>query len=224
MGLEIALVLVVVSVLSLDHRGAVQGMFSHPLVAGLLTGWIMGDSILGFEIGLVIGMLWSYALPVGGVIPPNGAIVAASAVVVSSLLGGEPWTRAAGLLWGTPFGILGARWEGRARVWNIPFSRKCEQVSVGEMSRALWIAQGVGMVGAVLSQGGALALGLVGGALILPNVGLQAASGLQIGLGGVYPLLVFVGLGAALVGLKIRRPFAWLALIYAGVYALEELI
>ena len=59
------------SLLSLDRRAAVQAMLAHPVVAAALAGWALGDLPVGLLVGVLMGLLWSGALPVGGVVPPD---------------------------------------------------------------------------------------------------------------------------------------------------------
>ena len=44
-----------ISVLTgLDRVALVQIMISRPLVAGPLTGWVLGDPLVGLEIGMLL--------------------------------------------------------------------------------------------------------------------------------------------------------------------------
>ena len=217
---EVLLVTLVGGLLSLDERAVLQGMFSHPLVAGGLTGWLLGDPLLGFEMGLLIGLLWSYALPVGGVVPPSGTVVATAAVALAHWLGDTAAMRMFGVLWATPFGILAGGFEVRIRRWNMAMARRCELVSGRELGRALWEAQIVGLLGVLLAAGGTILLALVSGSLILPALGFTTPQPVLEGVGDVYLLLPFVGLGAAAVVLKVRRAFVFVAGVYLGLYGL----
>ena len=41
-------------VLALDATSVGQFMFSRPLVAGALAGWVVGDAALGLSVGVVL--------------------------------------------------------------------------------------------------------------------------------------------------------------------------
>ena len=75
----------------LDRVAFLQSMFSRPIVVAPLTGWLLGDPMVGLEIGILLELLWLGRLPVGASIPPDDTQVAIGATVLSlsmeSLLG-----------------------------------------------------------------------------------------------------------------------------------------
>lgn len=78
----------VVSMLTgLDRVALVQVMISRPLVAGPLTGWVLGQPLLGLEIGMLLELLWLGRLPVGAVIPPDDTQVAVGSTVLAISMG-----------------------------------------------------------------------------------------------------------------------------------------
>lgn len=214
---ELLLVGLVGAILGMDERAMFQGMLSHPLVVGTLVGLLVGDVSLGFEVGLIVGLFWSYALPVGGVVPPNGWVVAAAATALSAWMGGDVWVRTLSLLWATPFGVFAARFELGGRSWNLALARRCESASATELEGALWTVQGVGLFGALLFPGAGLMFALVSGALVLPAMVEAAPDLIRGAFAMVYTLLPFLGLGALVLALRIRRSFAILGVCFAGV-------
>ena len=74
-----------ISVLTgLDRVALVQIMISRPLVAGPLTGWALGNPLVGLEIGMLLELLWLGRLPVGAAIPPDDTQVAVGATVLAA--------------------------------------------------------------------------------------------------------------------------------------------
>ena len=52
--------------LALDTTSVGQFMFSRPLVAGAVTGWVLGDLSLGLTIGVVLETYMLVSFPSGG--------------------------------------------------------------------------------------------------------------------------------------------------------------
>ncbi len=65
---------VVIGLLALDTTIAFQILLSQPIFACPIIGWILGNPQLGFEIGLILQLLWLHILPVGSVIFPEGNV------------------------------------------------------------------------------------------------------------------------------------------------------
>jgi PTS system mannose-specific IIC component len=90
-------------VLALDGTAVGQFMVSRPLVAGAITGWLLGDVSLGLLVGGVLELYLLVSFPTGGARFPEGAtatvVAVASAAVVPSP-GAVPLGVAAGLIWG----------------------------------------------------------------------------------------------------------------------------
>jgi len=71
----------------LDRVALVQIMISRPLVAGPLTGWLLGNPLTGLEVGMLLELLWLGRLPVGAAIPPDDTQVAVGATVLTLTVG-----------------------------------------------------------------------------------------------------------------------------------------
>ena len=56
--MELALVALLGGVLALDGTSVGQFMLSRPVVAGALTGWMLGDPALGLLIGTLLELCW----------------------------------------------------------------------------------------------------------------------------------------------------------------------
>ncbi len=72
--------------LGLDRVAFLQCLVSRPLVAAPLTGWLLGVPLAGFEVGMLLELLWLGRLPVGAVIPPDDTQVAIGATALALTL------------------------------------------------------------------------------------------------------------------------------------------
>ena len=89
--------------LALDATTVGQFMLSRPLVAGTLTGALLGDPEAGLLIGALLELYLLVSFPSGGARFPEGAtatVVAVAAASASSSVGAIPVAIAVGLLWG----------------------------------------------------------------------------------------------------------------------------
>lgn len=74
-------------VLGLDRTAVCQFMISRPIVAGSLTGWLLGDPLTGLQIGAMLELLWLGRLPVGATIPPDDTQVAVGSTALALIWG-----------------------------------------------------------------------------------------------------------------------------------------
>jgi mannose/fructose/N-acetylgalactosamine-specific phosphotransferase system component IIC len=89
--------------LSLDGTAVGQFMVSRPLVAGALTGWVLGDAALGLTVGAVLELYLLVSFPTGGARFPEGStatVVAVAAAAPFSGAGAVAIAAAVGLVWG----------------------------------------------------------------------------------------------------------------------------
>lgn len=73
-------------VTGLDRTAALQLMLSRPLVAGPITGALVGDWLVGLQVGMLLELLWLGRLPVGAAIPPDDTQVAVGSTVLAVTL------------------------------------------------------------------------------------------------------------------------------------------
>ena len=89
--------------LALDATTVGQFMLSRPLAAGLLAGWVAGDPMAGFLVGVVLEIYLLVAFPVGGARFPEGAtatVVAAATAATHTGAGALALGVGLGLVWG----------------------------------------------------------------------------------------------------------------------------
>lgn len=114
---------IVAVVAGLDRTAAFQFLVSRPIVAGPLTGVLLGDAMVGLQVGFMVELLWLCRLPVGTSIPPDDTQVAvggtALAVTMGSFmeLAGLPFTILCTLI-AMPLGKIGQYFDYWARRWN----------------------------------------------------------------------------------------------------------
>jgi mannose/fructose/N-acetylgalactosamine-specific phosphotransferase system component IIC len=101
--MDLVLVSLLGGVLALDGTAVGQFMVSRPLVAGALTGWLVGDPFMGLAVGAILEAYLLVSFPSGGARYPEGAT--ATVVAVASTVGGDavgalPLGVAVGLVWG----------------------------------------------------------------------------------------------------------------------------
>src|SRR5512144_793268 len=72
-------------VIGLDRTAAGQFMVSQPIVAGPLTGWLLGDTAAGVVVGAVLELIWLLDMPVGTFVPADATLGAVSATAIAAL-------------------------------------------------------------------------------------------------------------------------------------------
>ncbi len=74
---------VIAGFLWLDRYQLFQLMLSRPIVAGPITGFILGDFSAGCSVGIVYELLWLRRPPVGGYIAPDTTLASISATCIA---------------------------------------------------------------------------------------------------------------------------------------------
>lgn len=102
---------------AVDNVSFVQSMISRPLPAGILAGFVLGDPILGAQVGGILELFLLVAVPAGGGRMPEGGTAAVVAVAAASSFpapSGMALGVAGGLLWG----LVGGWTQTRLRIRN----------------------------------------------------------------------------------------------------------
>ena len=76
-----------VALLELDTTYVGQFLFSRPLFVGTVLGALTGNLFLGLQVGIFTELIYIDYLPIGGVVPPSGAITAAIAILMNYSFG-----------------------------------------------------------------------------------------------------------------------------------------
>lgn len=104
-------------VVALDGVSLVQSMVSRPLAAGIVAGFILGDPVLGAQMGALLELFLLVAVPAGGGRMPEGGmatLVAVAAAVSAPGPAGMALGVSAALVWGEVAGWT----QSRLRIWN----------------------------------------------------------------------------------------------------------
>lgn len=97
---------------AVDNVSLVQAMVSRPLPAGFLAGALLGDPVLGGQVGALLELFLLVAVPAGGGRTPEGGTATVVAVVAATAATGS-----AGLALGVCAGILWGLLAGWTQTW-----------------------------------------------------------------------------------------------------------
>lgn len=117
--------------LGLDRTAVGQFMLARPVVAGPLTGWLIGDPLVGLQVGALVELLWLGRLPVGAAIPPDDTQVAVAATVLA-VAAGQYYSLEGitlilfSVLVAMPLGKVGQVFDRLARNRNARLARQAE--------------------------------------------------------------------------------------------------
>ena len=81
---------VICGIIGLDRTALGQFMVSQPVVAGPLTGWLLGDATAGFIIGGTLELVWVLDMPIGTFVPADSTVAAVAATAIAVLGSGKP--------------------------------------------------------------------------------------------------------------------------------------
>ncbi|MCK4501422.1 MAG: PTS sugar transporter subunit IIC [Desulfuromonadales bacterium] len=70
----------------LDRVAILQVMVSRPIVAAPLTAFLLGEPLVGLQIGVMVELLWLARLPVGAAVPPDDTQVAIGSSALAIIL------------------------------------------------------------------------------------------------------------------------------------------
>lgn len=174
--------------LALDGTSVGQVMVSRPLVSGVLTGWVVGDPVLGLLIGSILEVYFISIFPVGGAEFPEGGPPTLVAVATGATIGGP-----AGLALGILLGFI----LSRLGFYSTRFLRKLNGRLAPDPAREFVTSSRI-----VWGHMGGIALDLLRGC-VLTFLGLLAGLGLAEAPAEVWPLrthgtLVLLAVGACI--------------------------
>ncbi len=172
-------------ILALDGTSVGQFMISRPLVAGTLTGWVLGDPVLGLVVGGVIELYFIPVFPVGGAEFPEGGPPTLVGVVAAAGIPG-----AGGIALGVMVGLL----FSRLAALSVHLLRKANSRIVPDPARAQVSSRQV-----VLAHLGCAGLDFLRGAA-LAVLGLGLAGWTTSSLQGLWPLSLPITLGLLILG------------------------
>lgn len=204
--------------LGIDRTAFMQSLVSRPIVAAPLAGLIAQDVETGLACGVLLEFLWLMRLPVGGSIPPDDSLSALCACLFAAALKSSGVAKglesaALGALFSLPFGYLGRSADIAVRRFNGEIcARARRKLSSGELvaigpyhlaGLAMFFATGfvmAALTGAV-SYYAAIVFGKI-----------STGSGSPLFGAMLYSAVALSGAGSLLVGLNVRRGFAYYAI------------
>ena len=84
---ELLLFCAVLALLEMDTTYIGQFLISRPIIVGGVLGLLTGDFYLGLQLGVFTELIYLDFIPIGGVVPPSGAISAGSGVLMAYFFG-----------------------------------------------------------------------------------------------------------------------------------------
>ena len=172
-------------VLALDGTSVGQFMVSRPLVAGTVTGWVLGDPVLGLVVGGVIELYFIPVFPVGGAEFPEGGPPTLVGVVAAAGIPG-----AGGIALGVMVGLLFSRLAALSvHLLRKANSRLLPDPTGAQISSRRIVLAHLGCVGLDFLRGAALA-----------GLGLGLAGWTTSSLQGLWPLSLPITLGLLILG------------------------
>lgn len=81
--LELIIYCAIVAFMELDTTYLGQVLISRPVVVGSLLGFVTGDFFLGLQIGIFTELIYLDFMPIGGVVPPSGAVSTGVAILMA---------------------------------------------------------------------------------------------------------------------------------------------
>ena len=173
MTLSLTLGALISLICGLDRVAMLQIMISRPIVAAPLVALVLGEPLVGLQIGVMVELLWLARLPVGAAVPPDDTQVAIASSVLAIILGRT--LNASGmellllcLLIAIPLGKVGQYFDHYARQYNV---RLVKQVDLALDRGSLLTAEFQhlrGLTSFSLAALATYAVILLGGLLIIP--------------------------------------------------------
>jgi len=212
-------------VCGLDRTAFLQLMISRPVVAGPLTGWLLGGPETGILVGALLELLWLGRLPMGAVIPPDDTQIAVGGTVLAVAAGGE--FVAAGMavtllsvLLALPLGKVGARFDQWARKANSRLSNLAiDEVKTGN-TRRLEFLHLVGLVHFSLSSLATFLVIIIGGWLLMVFLAPFLLSPLQEMQHWVFAVFPLVGMSHVLANMNVNRALSLFGSSFLMTYVL----
>ena len=154
-------------------------MFSQPVVAATLAGFVVAEPATGLMVGLTLQLVWSGVLPLGGAGFPDAGVAAVVGAGTAGLLvaSGHPvgWAVATGLLVALATGWVGRIVVTRLRQRNILLAEGARDAvlagDLGGVRRAILQAIGLRFLASAALAAVAMAVSLLVAGALLPETG-----------------------------------------------------
>ena len=146
---SILLIAFVGGLIGLDRTAAGQFMISQPIVAGPITGLILGDFTAGLMIGAILELIWVMDLPIGTFVPADATVLTVSATTISVV--GSPAEATSGVIGFSMLLTVGMApitmlFENSMRKWNSKLADTAIAAPPDRVGRRLALAHLSGLV------------------------------------------------------------------------------
>ncbi len=173
MAINLAFGALISLICGLDRVAILQIMISRPIVAAPLTGLLLGEPLVGLQIGVMVELLWLARLPVGAAVPPDDTQVAIASSVLAIVLGQRFNTSGIELLLlclliAIPLGKVGQYFDHYARQYNVRLIRYVDSALDRSSLLVAELQHLRGLTSFSLAAIGTYAVILSGGLLIIP--------------------------------------------------------
>ena len=157
----------------LDRTALLQIMISRPLVAAPLAAWLLGEPLVGLQVGVMVELLWLARLPVGAAIPPDDTQVSIAGTVLAISLGKILHADSLELLLlcllvVIPLGKIGQFFDHAARQYNVRLSTRAETALYNGNLFAVEFQHLRGILSFALAAIGTYSFIVVSGLLLIP--------------------------------------------------------
>ena len=208
----------------LDRTSIFHGLLSEPIVLSPLAGYILGDPILGFKVGVILQLFFVGCVSMGGSTPPDGTMATIASVVSASIsanyfpISSEVAVPVVILIVMFPAAMVGSAIDMWRKESNVALLNDAEErldnYGFGVVEKAIWVSIGKNFIFytlavVIVAAIGTLVTGLV--LYILPN---DWFKGMKI----TGDLLLLASAGIALASLRENRSILTYALISIGLW------
>ncbi len=157
----------------LDRTALLQVMISRPLVAAPLVAWLLGEPLVGLQVGVMVELLWLARLPVGAAIPPDDTQVSIAGTVLAISLGKALHADSLELLLlcllvAIPLGKVGQFFDHAARQYNVRLLNRAETALANGNLFAVEFQHLRGILSFSLAAIGTYSFIVVSGLLLIP--------------------------------------------------------
>jgi len=197
-------------VCGLDRTAIMQVMISRPIVAAPLVAWLLGEPMVGLQVGTMVELLWLARLPVGAAIPPDDTQVAIAGSVLAINLGNLLQVEGTeivllSLLVAIPLGKVGQYFDHFSRQINIRLLAKAEtHLEKGQLLKAE-LQHLRGVLNFSLASLGTYSLIVCGGFLLVPILWPLVGHGLQHSSSWLQLALPLIGVAVILGTVNVSR-------------------
>lgn len=211
------------AVFGLDNIAVGQFMLAQPVVGAVITGFLMGEPVLGVWAALTFQLLWVADLPVGAYVPPNAAITAIATVGLAVPSEAPLESRAVlAAACAIPVGLAAGRLDTWIKARNVDVLRRAEEGLLAEKKYFMEDAIVRALVRWFVKDFLLLALTIFAGCVILntvlPLIPARWHQGLALG----YAVLPAVGAVSAIRAFGTRKN--WPALLFGLALAAAAIV